>query len=63
MHSYHAVVHLPAVAVPLPFHAHCVVAALADPGFIHDADRLRMAVFLRHHLLAAVVEFLFIPLD
>jgi hypothetical protein len=63
MHSHHAVVHLPAVAVPLPSHAHGVVAALGCPRLIHHADRLRVTILLGHHLLAAVVEFLFIPLD
>jgi hypothetical protein len=63
MHSHHAVVHLPPVAVPLPRHAHRVVATLGDPGLIHHADRLRVSVLLGHDLLASVEEFLFIPLD
>jgi len=63
MHSHHAVVHLPPVAVPLPRDAHRVVAALGDPGLVHHADRLRVSMILGHDLLATVVEFFLIPLD
>jgi hypothetical protein len=63
MHSHHAVVHLPPVAVPLPRDAHRVVATLGDPGLVHHADRLRMSMIVSHDLLATVVEFLVIPLD
>lgn len=63
MHPHHAIIHLSPIAVPLPPHAHGVVAALDDPGFIHHADRLRVAMISGHHLLTASVEFLLIPLD
>jgi len=63
MYSHHAIIHLSPIAVPLSCHAHGVVAALGDAGFIHHADRLRVAMLSGHHLLTAVVEFLFIPLD
>ena len=63
MHSHHAIIHLSPIAVPLPPDTHGIVAALGDGGFIHHADRLRVAVISGHHLLATIMEFLFIPLD
>jgi len=63
MHSHHAIIHLSPIAVPLSPNAHGIVAALGDGGFIHHADRLRMAVISGHNLLATIMEFLFIPLD
>jgi hypothetical protein len=39
------------------------MAALANPGLIHHADRLRVGMLAGHHLLAAVVQFFLIPLD
>jgi hypothetical protein len=63
MHSHHTVIHLAPVAVPLPRNADRVVAALGNPGLVHDADRVGMRVIFGHDLLAAVVEFFFIPLD
>ena len=63
MHSHHTVIHLAAVAVPLAPHAHRVVPALGDRGFVHHADRVGVRMVLGHDLLATVVEFFFIPLD
>ena len=63
MHSHHAIIHLSPIAVPLPCHAHGVVAALGDAGFIHHADRLRVSMIFGHDVLTPIVEFLFIPLD
>ena len=63
MHSHHAIIHLSPIAVPLPRHAHRIVAALGDAGLVHHADRLRVTMILGHDLLATIVEFLFIPLD
>jgi hypothetical protein len=63
MDSYHTVIHLAPIAVPLPRGAHRVVAALGDPRLVHHADRLRVTMIFGHDLLATVVEFLFIPLD
>jgi hypothetical protein len=63
MHSHHAVVHLAPVAIPLPSHAHRVVAALGNPGLVHHADRVRVTMIFGHDLLATVVELFFIPLD
>jgi hypothetical protein len=63
MHSHHAIIHLPPIAVPLSPDANRIVPALGDGGLIHHADRLRMAMFSGHHLLATIMEFLFIPLD
>jgi len=63
MHSHHAIIHLPPIAVPLSPDAHGIVAALGDGGFIHHADRLRVAMILCDDLLALIMEFLFIPLD
>ncbi len=63
MHSHHAVIHFALVTIPLPSHAHRVVAALGNPRLVHHADRVRMSVIFSHDLLTAVVEFFFIPLD
>jgi hypothetical protein len=63
MHSHHTIVYLAAVAIPLPRDADRVVAALGNPGLVHHADRVGMSVIFGHDLLAAVVEFFFIPLD
>jgi hypothetical protein len=63
MHSHHAVVHFPAVAAPLPPHAHRVVAALGYARLIHDADGLGVSVVLGHDLLATIAQPFFIPLD
>lgn len=62
MYAHHAVVHFAQVAVPLPPHAHRVVAALGDPGLVHHANSLGMRMILGNDPLAAVVEFFFIPL-
>jgi hypothetical protein len=63
MHAHHAIIHLSPIAVPLPPDANCIVPALGDGGFIHHADRLRVAMISGHHLLATIMEVLFIPLD
>jgi hypothetical protein len=63
MHSYHAVVHLTPVAIPLPCDAHRVVPALGDRGLVHHADCLQVTMISSHDLLATVVELFFIPLD
>jgi len=63
MHSHHAVVHLAAVAVVLPTRTHGFAATLGDAGLVHAPDGLGMRVLAGHDLLAAVTQFLFIPLD
>jgi|WetSurMetagenome_2_1015567.scaffolds.fasta_scaffold133713_1 hypothetical protein len=63
MHSHHAIIHLPPIAVPLPPDAHRIVSALGNGGLIHHADRLPVAMISGRHLLATIMEFLFIPLD
>ena len=63
MHPHHAIVHLAPVAVPLPPDPHRIVPTLGDRGLIYHADRVGVSVVLSHDLLAAVVEFFFIPLD
>jgi len=63
MHSHHAVVHLAAVAVVLPTRTHGFAATLGDAGLVHAADGFGMRMLARHDLLAAVSQFLFIPLD
>lgn len=63
MHSHSAIVDLTAVAVVLPRSAHGFAAALADAGLVHAANGLGMRVVSSHHLLTAIAQFLFIPLD
>lgn len=63
MHSHHAVVDLAAVAVVLPPRADRVGAALADAGLVNAPNGFRMRVVASHDLLAAVSQFLFMPLD
>lgn len=63
MHSHHTVVDLALVAVVLPRDGDGFFAALADAGLVHATDGLAMRVILSHDLLAAVSQFLFIPLD
>jgi len=62
MDPHHAVVQLAAVAIPLPPHASGVVSALGDARLVHHADRRGMGMIFGDDLLAAVVQFLFIPL-
>jgi len=63
MHSHDAIVDLAAVAVVLPPRADRLAAALANAGLVHAPNRLGMRVVASHELLAAVSQFLFIPLD
>jgi hypothetical protein len=63
MHSHHTVIDLAAVAIVLPTRAHRFAATLTDTGFVHAPDGLSMRVLARHKLLAALSQFIFIPLD
>jgi hypothetical protein len=63
MHSDHTVVDLAAVAVVLPRGTDGFAAALADAGLVHAPDGLGIRVVPDHDPLAAVSQFLFIPLD
>lgn len=63
MHSHDAIVDLAAVAVVLPPHANRIAAALANARLVHAPNGLGMRVVTGHDLLAAVSQFLFIPLD
>jgi glyoxylase-like metal-dependent hydrolase (beta-lactamase superfamily II) len=63
MNTDHAVVDLPAVAVPLASHAHRLLAALRRARLIDATDGLRMRVIPGHDRLAAVSHFLLIPAD
>ena len=63
MHSHDAVVDLAAVAVVLPPRADRLAAALANARLVHAPNGLAMGVVASHDLLAAVSQFLFIPLD
>jgi hypothetical protein len=63
MNTHHTVVDFAAIAVVLPAHAHRMLAALGRARLVDATDRLGMSVLLGDDLLAAVVEFLFIPLD
>ena len=63
MHSHDAIVDLAAVAVVLPPRAHRLVAARANAPHVHPPNGHGMRVVASHDLLAAVSQFLFIPLD
>jgi len=63
MHSHHTVVDLASVAVVLPRGPDGFLAALGDAGLVHAPDGFARGVLLSHDLLAAVAQFLFIPLD
>jgi hypothetical protein len=63
MDSHQAVVHLSTASVPLPTDAHGLFAALGRAGLVQTTNGLEMGVVFGHDLLAAVSEFLFIPLD
>jgi hypothetical protein len=63
MHADHAVVDLSPIAVILPAHSHRVVAALGRAGFVDAADGLGMRMLLRHDLLTAIAQLLFVPLQ
>jgi hypothetical protein len=59
----HAVVDLPAVAVPLATNSRGRFAALGRARFVHATDGFAVGMLLGNDLLAAISEFLFIPLD
>jgi hypothetical protein len=63
VHSHRTVIDLAAVAVVLPSRADGLAAALRDAGLVHAPDGFGMRVLAGHDLLAAVAQFLFIPLD
>jgi hypothetical protein len=62
MNPNHAIVDLAPVAVPLPRNARGMLAAFCRAGFVHATDRFGMSVVLSNDLLAAISQFLFIPL-
>ena len=63
VNSHHAIVDFAAIAVILPADAHRVVAALGRARLVHTADGFRVRMIVDDDLLAAIAEFLFIPLD
>ena len=63
MHSHSAIIDLAAVPVVLPSCAHRFAATLGGAGFVHAPNGVGMRVLASHDLLAAVSQFLFIPLD
>jgi len=63
MHSDDAVVDLSTVAIVLPRGADGVPATLGGARLVHTTEGLGMGVLTSHDLLAAVSQFLFIPLD
>jgi len=63
MHSHHAVVDLPSVAVVLPTDAHSFFAAFGRPRLVDAPDRQRVCMLGGHDLLAAISQLFFIPLD
>ena len=56
------VIDLPPVPIPLTIDAHRLLAALRRAGLVHATDGFVMGMVFRDDLLAAVPEFLFIPL-
>jgi len=63
MNGDRTVVDLPPVPIPLAIDAHRLWTALRRAGLVHATDGLVMGVVFRDDLLAAIPEFLFIPLD
>lgn len=63
MHTDNAVIHLPAIPIPLTTDTDGLFPALGNARFVHASDRVRMSVIFGHNLLAAVSKFLFVPLD
>jgi len=54
MHSHHAVVDLPTIAVVLPTDADGLFAALGRPRLVDATNRLGMGMLDGHDLLAAI---------
>ncbi len=63
MNTHNTVVDLPSVAIPLAGNSHGRFAALGRARLVHATDRLGVGMILGDDLLAAISEFLFIPLD
>lgn len=63
MNTDGAVFHLATIAVVLASHADGVAAALVSSRFVDGSNGLRVDVIAGNHLLAAVAEQFFIPLD
>jgi hypothetical protein len=63
MHADHAVVDLPAVAVPLASRAHRLLATLRRARLVDATDGLRMRVTPDHNLLASISQLFLIPPD
>ena len=63
MNGNRTVIDLTTVPIPLAIDAHRLLAALRRAGLVHATDGLVMGMVFRDDLLAAALEFLFIPLD
>ncbi len=63
MNGNRTVIDLTTVPIPLAIDAHRLLAALRRAGLVHATDGLVMGMVFRDDLLAAVLQFLFIPLD
>jgi hypothetical protein len=63
MNGNRTVIDFTTVPIPLAIDAHRLLAALRRAGLVHATDGLVMGMVFRDDLLAAVAEFLFIPLD
>jgi len=63
MNRHHTVVNLASVTVVLPRGPHGLLAALGRARLIHATNRFGVSVLPSHDRLAAVSQFLFIPLD
>jgi len=63
VNTHNTVVDLPPVAIPLAGNSHGRFAALGRARLVHATDGLGVGMILGDDLLAAISEFLFIPLD
>ncbi len=63
MHPHHAIVDLTPIAIVLTIGAHRLGAALGRARLVHATNGLAVGMVFGNDLLAAVSEFLFIPLD
>ena len=63
MDAHNTIVDLPTVAIPLATGAHRLIAALGRAGLVNATDGIGVGMVFGDDLLAAVSEFLFIPLD
>jgi hypothetical protein len=63
MNANHAIVDLASIAVPLASDASSLFAAFRRARLVHATDRFIVGMFPDNDLLAAIPQFLFIPLN